>query len=88
MEVRMQPRTEGNQRYLIFSLTVNPRARVMNYPDYLGNTVHHLDVPQSHAQLAITAEALVESHPAPGISQKPADRDLEGTGCSGLDRWL
>jgi transglutaminase-like putative cysteine protease len=69
MEVRMQPRTEGHQRSLSFSLAVNPQARVMSYRDYLGNTIHHFDVPQPHAQLAITAEALVESHPAPEIPE-------------------
>ena len=65
----MQPRTEGPQRCLNFSLAVSPRVRVMNYRDYLGNTIHHFDVPQPHAQLAITAEALVELHLAPRTPQ-------------------
>jgi len=60
MEVRMHPRTEGNQRCLSFQLSVDPRARVNVYRDYLGNSVHHFDVPGKHKELAILAESLVE----------------------------
>jgi len=60
MEVRMHPRTEGNQRCLSFQLSVDPRARVNVYRDYLGNSVHHFDVPGKHTELAILAESLVE----------------------------
>ncbi len=60
MEVRMHPRTEGNQRCLSFQLSVDPRARVSVYRDYLGNSVHHFDVPGKHTELAILAESLVE----------------------------
>ena len=60
MEVRMQPRTEGTQRCLTFQLSVLPRARVALYRDYLGNGVHHFDVPGLHRQLVIVAEALVD----------------------------
>ena len=63
MEVRMQPRTEGAQRCLNFQLTVLPRTRVSQYRDYLGNTVHHFDVPGQHRQLLIVAEALVDVNP-------------------------
>ena len=60
MEVRMHPRTEGSQRCLSFQLSVDPRARVHVYRDYLGNSVHHFDVPGKHTELAILAESLVE----------------------------
>src|SRR5258708_2080427 len=63
MEVRMQPRSETNQRCLSFQLSVTPRTRVTTYRDYLGNTVHHFDVPGRHAQLIIMAEALVDVLP-------------------------
>jgi len=63
-EVRMQPRTEGNQRCLKFDLVTQPRARIQGYRDYLGNVVHHFDVPARHSQLKITAEASVEITPA------------------------
>lgn len=63
MEVRMHPRTEGGQRCLSFQLTVDPRARVHLYRDYLGNSVHHFDVPGKHKELRILAEALVQLEP-------------------------
>jgi transglutaminase-like putative cysteine protease len=63
MELRMQPRSDGNQHCLKFNLALNPTARVSNYHDFLGNTVHHFDIPGPHRQLAIVAESLVEVHP-------------------------
>lgn len=60
METRMHPRSENTQRCLMFQLSVSPRARVFSYRDYLGNTVHHFDVPGHHRHLAIVAEALVD----------------------------
>lgn len=63
MEVRMQPRTEGPQHCRSFQLLVSPRRRVLHYRDYLGNTVHHFDVPGKHRQLSIVAEALVDVQP-------------------------
>ena len=69
MEVRMHPRTEGNQRCLSFQLSVDPRARVNVYRDYLGNSVHHFDVPGKHKELAILAESLVEMETPPELPQ-------------------
>ena len=60
MELRMHPRTEGGQRCLSFLLSVEPRTRLYSYRDYLGNNVHHFDVPGKHVELKIVAEALVE----------------------------
>jgi len=60
MEVRMRPRTEGHQRCFQFKLEVSPRARVFLYRDYLGNTIHHFNVPGRHLRLGILAEAVVE----------------------------
>jgi transglutaminase-like putative cysteine protease len=60
MELRMHPRTEGAQRCLSFELSIDPRAQVDFYRDYLGNNVHHFDVPGKHTQLRIIAESLVE----------------------------
>lgn len=67
MEARLQPRTEGNQRCLEFDLSLKPRAQATYYHDYLGNIVHHFNIPERHAQLTITAEALVEIHPLPPL---------------------
>lgn len=63
MEARMQPRSDGPQRCLTFQLVVQPRARVQYYRDYLGNTVHHFDVPGRHKLLSIVADALVDVQP-------------------------
>ncbi len=70
MEVRMQPRTEGPQRCLSFQLSVDPRAMVYQYRDYLGNSVHHFDVPGKHIQLRIVAEALVEVQALPELPKR------------------
>jgi transglutaminase-like putative cysteine protease len=69
MEARMQPRSEGPQRCLSFQLTVQPRQRVYSYRDYLGNTVHHFDVPGHHRQLTMVAEALVDVQPSPALPE-------------------
>jgi transglutaminase-like putative cysteine protease len=60
MEVRIQPRSEGNQYCLDFQLHTSPRAHIMNYRGEFGNHVHHFDIPNSHNQLTITAVALVD----------------------------
>ncbi len=60
MEVRVQPRSESNQHCLDFHLHTSPRAYIMTYRGEFGNRVHHFDIPNSHSQLTITAEALVD----------------------------
>ena len=42
-------RTTAQQRCLQFEVEVQPRARVFAYRDYLGNWVHHFDIPRRHA---------------------------------------
>jgi transglutaminase-like putative cysteine protease len=65
MEVRLQPRSEGRQRCLTFSLDVTPTANVMLYRDFLGNTVHHFDIAESHKEVRVSARSVVEVQPAP-----------------------
>ncbi len=67
MELRMHPRSEGAQRCLGFEVNVTPRARLQSYRDYLGNVVHHFDVPGPHRQLTITAEAMVDVEATPTL---------------------
>ena len=64
MEVRMQPRTDFRQRCLSFTLDVEPRASMMVYRDFYGNAVHHFDIPQKHALIEVTAQAIVDVLPA------------------------
>jgi transglutaminase-like putative cysteine protease len=80
MELRMQPRSEGLQRCLSFQVEVTPRTRVQSYRDYLGNVVHHFDVPSPHRHLTIIAEATVDVTPAaelPAQLEKDAWRQLD-----------
>jgi len=63
LEVRMHPRSENNQRCFTFRLSVNPRARIFTFVDYLGNQVHHFDLPSHHREVTIVADALVNIEP-------------------------
>jgi len=60
MELRMHPRSEGPQRCLSFELKVTPKTRLQSYRDYLGNVIHHFDVPSAHRQLTVIADAMVD----------------------------
>jgi len=60
MEVRLQPRSDGDQRCLDFVLQVEPAANVMQYRDFIGNTVHHFDIAGSHSQVKVIAQSSVE----------------------------
>jgi transglutaminase-like putative cysteine protease len=73
MEVRMQPRSEGAQRCLRFELGIQPRARVLGYRDYLGNSIHHFDVPARHGQLTLTASAHVQMDPLLALPESLPD---------------
>src|SRR5580693_3961203 len=77
MEARMQPRSDGPQRCLSFQLVVHPRTRVQSYRDYLGNMVHHFDVPSRHKQLAIVADALVDVQAPPPLPSSLAETAWE-----------
>ncbi len=60
MEVMMHPRSEAGQSVRQFEVTVEPRARVFVRRDFLGNIVHHFDIPGAHNSLDVVAEALIE----------------------------
>jgi transglutaminase-like putative cysteine protease len=72
MEVRMHPRSEGNQRCFVFQLSVNPRARIFGYTDSYGNLVHHFDLPSRHGQLTIISDALVNIDAQPLVPERMA----------------
>src|SRR5271156_1059493 len=80
MEVRMHPRSDGNQRCFVFQLSVNPRARIFGYTDSYGNLVHHFDLPSRHGHLTIISDALVaiDAQPTlPEVMPYDAWKDLE-----------
>lgn len=66
-EIRMAPRTEGNQRCFQFRLTTKPNVQVLRYDDHFGNVVYHFDVPSPHAALDIHASAAVEVEAPPEL---------------------
>jgi transglutaminase-like putative cysteine protease len=82
MELRMRPATEGAQRCLQFEVEVGPRARVFAYRDFLGNWVHHFDIPRRHGQLAITARSQVQLDPP-----RPLPDRLGGDAWTIVDGW-
>jgi len=71
MEVRMQPRSDGQQHCLTFQLDISPAANIMQYRDFLGNTVHHFDIAGNHNRVKVTAESTVEVEAA--AIPRPAD---------------
>jgi transglutaminase-like putative cysteine protease len=64
MEVRKHPITNEHQRCINFHLAVSPEVRIFQYHDYLGNLVHHFDLPFRHQEISVTAEAVVEVKPS------------------------
>ena len=70
MEVRMQPRSDARQRCITFSLEVTPHANIMSYLDFLGNAVHHFDIPGRQKHIQVTAQALVETIAPPPVEWK------------------
>src|SRR3984957_10750931 len=88
MEVRLQPRSDGEQRCLSFTLEVDPPASIMQYRDFTGNTVHHFDIAGRHTQVKVTAQSAVElqSVPAPQPSDSGDWADLDAL-VAANDHW-
>ncbi len=88
MEVRLQPRSDGEQRCLSFALDVNPRANIMQYRDFTGNTVHHFDIAGMHKEVTVTAQSTVEVQPvaAPRATDGGDWADLDAL-IAGNDHW-
>jgi transglutaminase-like putative cysteine protease len=68
MEVRLQPRSDGEQRCLSFTLDVEPSANIMQYRDFMGNTVHHFDIAGRTREVKVTAQSAVEVQSVPGAT--------------------
>jgi len=81
METRMRPRSDTNQRCLLYHLSVSPRCTVFSFRDHMGNHIHHFDIPGAHSQLVIVAEAVVEQQPMAELPDA-----LPETGWEDLDR--
>jgi transglutaminase-like putative cysteine protease len=86
MELRMQPRSDGRQRCMQFTLTTTPAARMLTYNDHDGNIVHHFNIPGRHSRLAITSVALVDCERPQTLPDRlgsGAWQDLDALGASG-----
>ena len=88
MEVRLQPRSEGEQRCLRFTLNVEPAANILQYHDFAGNIVHHFDIAGSHTQVKVTAQSAVEVQnvPVPRATDTGEWADLDALVAAG-DHW-
>jgi transglutaminase-like putative cysteine protease len=93
MQLYMQPRTESasysSQRCFAFEVSLQPRARVLPYRDYLGNTLHTFTIPSQHLALTIVTRAVVEVQPPPLLPESlPVDTwDVLDTATAGGDYW-
>ena len=67
MELRMEPRSDGDQRSVEFRLTLSPKAKYIHYQDHLKNKIHVFDIPGEHKKLAIRADSIVEVRSIPSI---------------------
>ena len=92
MEVRMQPRTDRQQRCLNFLLEVWPHAQVLATNDCMQNAIHYFDIPRRHSELLLRAQALVlvqESDPLPESLEASAWNELEDVAATGQHwDWL
>jgi transglutaminase-like putative cysteine protease len=88
MEVRLQPRSDGDQRCLSFALNVDPAANVMQYRDFMGNVVHHFDIAGKHTVVKVTAQSAVEVQnvAAPRAADSGDWADLDAL-VAGDDYW-
>lgn len=65
MQLYVQPKSEGAQRLQSFQVSSTPRAALQAYTDHFGNAVYHFDVPGTHQELSVEADAEVEVQAAP-----------------------
>jgi transglutaminase-like putative cysteine protease len=88
MEVRLQPRSDGEQRCLSFTLDVEPAANILQYYDFAGNTVHHFDIAGRHTLVKVNAQSAVEVQnvPAPRAADAGEWTDLDALVAAG-DHW-
>ena len=88
MEVHLQPRSDGEQRCLSFTLDVEPAAGILQYRDFTGNTVHHFDIAGSHTQVKVTAQSAVEVQTVPVLRASDVGdwADLDALVAAG-DHW-
>ena len=92
MVVRMQPRTDRQQRCLNFLLEVWPHAQVLATSDCMQNAIHYFDIPRRHSELLLRAQSLVlvqDSDPLPESHEASTWKELEDAALKGQHwDWL
>ncbi|HEY6420336.1 MAG TPA: transglutaminase family protein [Candidatus Binataceae bacterium] len=79
-EIRLAPRPSPGQKTLGFKLDVMPPSAVVDFKDSFGNIVHAISTYQSHRELLVVADSLVERiAPRPiGTPRRPFSDFLAG----------
>ena len=70
-EVRVRPRDDDRQRLLGYHLSADPPARVLSALDYWGTSVDHVGLRAPHTEMALTADAAVETQPRAPMTASP-----------------
>ncbi len=92
MEVRMQPRTDRQQRCLNFQLEISPHAQILTTGDCVQNMIHYFDIPRNHAELVLRAHSLVMVQEGPvlpdALDETEWDALLETAAAGRMWDWL
>jgi transglutaminase-like putative cysteine protease len=64
LELRVQPKTTGEQTVSSFVLAVGPPTRVHRYVDWNDNVTHHFTITRFHDRIEVASRSLVSTHPA------------------------
>jgi transglutaminase-like putative cysteine protease len=69
LELRMQPKTTGDQTLQSFVLAVGPPTKTSRYRDWNHNVVHHFTIVHFHDRIEVVARSAVSTHPtAPALA--------------------
>jgi transglutaminase-like putative cysteine protease len=74
IELRVQPKTTGEQTVSSFVLSVGPPARVYRYLDWNDNITHHFTITRFHDRIEVSSRSLVSTHPAAPLPASLTDR--------------
>jgi transglutaminase-like putative cysteine protease len=64
MELRVHPKTTGDQTVNSFVLAVGPPTRVHRFLDWNDNVTHHFTITRFHNRIEVDSRSLVSTHPA------------------------
>lgn len=70
--LRARPVSDGRQRLIKYSVTVDPPAQIVSYTDYWGTQVDCFGVVGRHTRLTVSADSVVETSAQPLPADSPA----------------